>query len=116
MSWLTCCGCPVITGAAHGIAKATATLFAEAGGRVVLADRDAVAGDGARAAVLQHEQVLDAVAAQHRRRLMERGRRHRPGGVEAAGRLDAKSRRRPKSAPPGPGGAGKLEKFDTRFN
>ena len=45
MSWLTCCGCPVITGAAHGIAKATATLFAEAGGRVVLADRDAVAGE-----------------------------------------------------------------------
>jgi NADP-dependent 3-hydroxy acid dehydrogenase YdfG len=35
----------VITGAAHGIAKATATLFAAEGCHVVLADRDATAGE-----------------------------------------------------------------------
>jgi NAD(P)-dependent dehydrogenase (short-subunit alcohol dehydrogenase family) len=34
----------IVTGAAHGIAKAVATLFASEGGHVVLADRDVAAG------------------------------------------------------------------------
>lgn len=48
----------VITGAAHGIAKATAQLFVAEGASVLLADRDAVAGE--RVAWLLREQGATA--------------------------------------------------------
>ena len=35
----------IVTGAAHGIGKATATLFASQGARVILADRDVATGE-----------------------------------------------------------------------
>jgi NAD(P)-dependent dehydrogenase (short-subunit alcohol dehydrogenase family) len=48
----------IVTGAAHGIAKAVATLFASEGGHVVLVDRDAAAGN--RVAELLRERKQSA--------------------------------------------------------
>jgi NAD(P)-dependent dehydrogenase (short-subunit alcohol dehydrogenase family) len=48
----------VVTGAAHGIGKATAQIFASEGARLVLADRDDRAGE--RVAELLRERGADA--------------------------------------------------------